>query len=129
MLASDLADLKILTHHLILDFKGLLSWKKDTWVGSYLAEFKVEQQETVKAILLKYLPHTFTQENIQVAPLSIQHQTAKIGGIKPKQWLVSSQLEAPVVLLGAWWPWGNGQKISLRLFLAANQKAQAESLG
>lgn len=105
-------------------FQEKLSWKWDSRFETVLAEFSVEDQESVRAVLDRYLNMTWDRSTIGSAPDNVQTITSDLGGLMPGQLFFTSDPGRDTMLFCAWWPWGNGKTISIRV--APSKK---ESLG
>jgi hypothetical protein len=100
---------------LFFDFRGMLTWQWDDWVGTFLAEFSNDQESDVRAVLEKHLPISWDSSNINKAPKVVLQLDDYLGGIRPTQYLFSSDPSDEAFVFCAWWPWGNGNAISLRI--------------
>ena len=52
------SDLENVCRELLSAFQGIFSWKWDSWVESVLAEFGVDNKDSIRAILERYLSST-----------------------------------------------------------------------
>ena len=105
-------------------FQETLSWKWDSRFETVLAEFSVDDQESVRAVLDRYLNMAWDRSTIGSAPDNVQTITSDLGGLMPGQLFFTSDPSRNTMLFCAWWPWGNGKTISIRV--APSKK---ESLG
>lgn len=96
-------------------FKNLLQWKWDDRYQVALAEFGVEHEEAVLAILEKYLKSLWDISSINAAPLSIKNVVADMGGLKTGQLLFTSDSIDGTFIYCMLWPWGNQKTISIRI--------------
>ena len=97
------------------EFHGLLSWKWDDWVGTILAEFDAGKKEDVRIILKKFLPISWDSSSIENAPPIVQAIEKNLGGIRSGQLLFNSDPTQGAFVFCAWWPWGSGKTISIRI--------------
>lgn len=111
---SNQYDIEAICQPLFHDLNGIMSFKWDDWVGSILAEFSVEQKDTVRLILDQFLPVAWDKTNIGTAPQVIQALDQRLGGVRYAQLLFNSEPSADAFVFCAWWPWSNGTHISLR---------------
>ncbi len=109
------ADNKTICERLFFDFRGILTWKWDDWVGAFLAEISTDKELEARTILEKHLPVLWDSSNINKAPKVVQDLANYLGGIKPAQYLFCSDPSSEAFVFCAWWPWGNGITISLRI--------------
>ena len=115
MITEDPNNLEPAVKEIIHDFKGILDWKKDDWIRSSLSEFNTDETDKISEILNKHLPFNWDKTTLGQAPETIQNIASGIGGINEGQLLFASEPSSENFIFGAWWPWGNGQKISIRL--------------
>jgi len=94
---------------------GAFGWEWDDRFGAALTTFKKEREEDVLAMLDRNLPVCHDVKTIKDAPKLARQIAGAFGGLRAGQRLFfSDDAEAPM-LVGAWWPWGNGSTISLRV--------------
>jgi hypothetical protein len=100
---------------LVSAFKDVLSWQWDNRFGAVLAEFGVNNKDSIRAILERYLGNTWDSSNIGSAPDAIQKINSHLGKLRSGQLLFTSDPKQEAFIYCAWWPWGNGQTISIRI--------------
>ncbi|MCE5213077.1 MAG: hypothetical protein LLG40_16165 [Deltaproteobacteria bacterium] len=96
-------------------FEGLLSWKWDSRFDVVLAEFSADNRDRIRAILNRYLSITWNSLNIDQAPDNVQNINFHLGKLRAGQLLFTSDPTRDSFLFCAWWPWGNGKNISIRI--------------
>ena len=96
-------------------FKGVVSWKWDDRFDTVLAEFSVNNKNSVRAILDRYLSIAWDSSNIGSAPKTIQKINMHLGKLRSGQLLFSSDPKQDAYIYCAWWPWGDGKTISIRV--------------
>ena len=111
---------------LLYDFDGLLSWQWDDWTETFLADFDTENEFLTRAIVEKHLPNLWDISNIHLAPREIQEVYNHLGRLRRTQFLFSSDALDKDFVFCAWWPWDNGQKISLRFAPFNKKRTNAE---
>ena len=94
-----------------------VSWKWDKRFSALLSEFPCEEEEEVITILEKNFVTCWNRENISEAPLPVKNAASNLGEIREDQLLYSSDPSREVLVLGAYWPWNNGKKFSLRILM------------
>ena len=109
-------------------FEGILEWKWDGRFGTALAEFPLDKKGSVLGILDRYLVNRWDSATIGEAPETAQKAKGHLGGLMPGQLLFVSDLGDDPPIYCAWWPWGNGQTISIRIGLFS-ETMQAEKKG
>jgi hypothetical protein len=99
----------------IKSLKNQISWKWDERFETVLAQFSVEEKDKVHKILEQHLGNIWMDKNKNEAPETIKPIIEYFGGLEPNQKLYTSTLDENNLILCAWWPWGNGQTISIRV--------------
>jgi hypothetical protein len=92
-----------------------LSWKWDSRFETVLAEFNVDRKDLVHETLKGYFSIIWDMLNIDRAPEAVRIINNHLGGLRPGQLLFTSDSNRDAFLFCAWWPWGNGTTISIRL--------------
>ena len=106
-------------------FQGLLSWSWDDYFGTVLAQFDLDSTDKIHAILTRYLSSTLDSTSISNASESVQAVSRSLGNLMAGQLLYISAAESNAFVFCAWWPWGNGTTISIRI--AAYNKDEYET--
>jgi len=109
------SDLESVCRELLSDFKGILSWKWDSRLETVLAEFGVDDKDSIRSILERYLGITWDSSNIDNAPDIVQMINGNLGGLMSGQLLFTSDPDRDAFIFCAWWPWGDGKTISIRI--------------
>ena len=114
---SDPAEKGLETHcrRLSIAFQGVLSWKWDGRLETVLAEFGTGKKDDIRAILEQFLPMAWDSSNIDNAPDMVQTINEHLGGLWPGQQLFTSDPGGESFTFCAWWPWGDGKTISIRI--------------
>ena len=94
-----------------------VSWKWDKRFQALLSEFPCEDKEEVISVLEKNFETCWNETNISEAPLPVRNIAGQLGEIRKNQLLYSSDPAREVLVLGAYWPWNNGNKFSLRIIM------------
>jgi hypothetical protein len=96
---------------------SLVTWKWDDRFQAVLSEFPADREEEVMSVLEKYFDTCWDEETIDYAPGKVRSVAKGLGEVRQGQRLFSSDPEQDALLLGAFWPWKNGKKISLRMLV------------
>lgn len=107
-------------------FNGVISWQWDDYFGTVMAQFDTVDREKVRAILDQYLNFTWDISNIGKAPDTVQAVNSGLGNLREGQMLMSSDTQQDACILCAWWPWGNGEKISIRIIPTCKKLTDSE---
>lgn len=109
------SELKKSCQPLLNDFDGLLSWDWDNRSQTLLAEFPTIKGEVIRAVMNRHLTQQWDNKTIHQAPERLRTATGDLGDLRANQLLFSSGPDSQPLIFAAWWPWGNGEVISLRL--------------
>ncbi len=113
-------DLEIASAGLRQDLEGVLSWKWDDRFGALLAEFQVEKVTAIRAVLDSRFGHCWDRQSIRRAPGYLRNRVGVFGDLRGGQLLFTSDPAADrLLLVAAWWPWGDAMTISVRLAAVA----------
>jgi len=108
-------------------FAGVLTWKWDGRFQAAVAEFDLSAQEKVRAVLRQHLAHSWDSATLGTAPAPVQAACAGLGGLQRGQLAFASGTQEPL-LFAAWWPWGNGRTVSLRVIPRTGSAVDPETL-
>ncbi len=106
----------------------LVKWKYDDFHKVMLAEFSVDKEQQVMLTLQQLLPNSWTAKTIKKAPAEIKHYAGAFAKLTKNQQLLSASVESRPHVMVAWWPWGHGATISVRVF-ATNTAPYVEKRG
>lgn len=107
-------------------FQGLLTGKWDDRFQTVLAEFDTDNKAHIQNALAGPLDRIWDNANIEKAPMVVQSIADGFGGIMPGQLLFTSDPSRDTFVFCAWWPWGNGKTISIRLALFYQKASDSE---
>jgi len=94
-----------------------------------LAEFGTGKKDDIRAILEQFLPVAWDSSNIDNAPDMVQTINEHLGGLWPGQRLLTSEPEGDIPIFCAWWPWGDGKTISIRIAPFCQTVSDSEKVG
>jgi hypothetical protein len=112
---------------LLTCFRGVLDWKWDGRFRTALAEFPVDQKDAILGGLEQSLVSAWDSARVREAPTVVQEIARSLGGLMSGQLLLLTDPAQPALLFCAWWPWGNGQRVSIRLAPFNRELAQDEA--
>lgn len=92
------------------------SW--DGRLSCVVSSFSVQFEKEARAAYLEGLPMEWTLANIAQAPPRIRAVATQHGEVRAGQILLTGGHVDSLLGFGLWWPWGNGETISLRVGLA-----------
>jgi hypothetical protein len=93
----------------------LLEWEWDQRFSTVLAMFESFESERVRAALEELFEKTWSMDNIAQAPTRVQSLARTFGGVRERQLFDTTDPTAQTMLFCAWWPWGRGERVSIRL--------------
>ncbi len=108
--------------------QNAFSWQWDDRFGMPLAQIKIEEKEAILKILDKYMDTPWDSSTIKKAPEALQSLVKPLGGIQSGQLLFTAALPNEGIVFCAWWPWNNGQTISVRMVTSPEDSALLSSL-
>lgn len=109
------SDLENICREFLSAFQGVLSWKWDGRFETVLAEFSVGNKDRVRTILERYLSIAWDSSTIDNAPDIVRMIDSHLGGLRSGQLLFTSDANQDAFIFCAWWPWGDGKTISIRV--------------
>ena len=118
------AELERACRTLITVNETLLRWSWDDRFGGAIATVAANQAAAALEALGVFMPARWDHASVPGAPATVQDRVNAIGGIRPGQWILSTDPTRDVLVVGAWWPWGNAQTFSIRLFPVASGAAR-----
>jgi hypothetical protein len=116
------SDIEEICRELMNGLQGVLSWEWENRFEAVLAKISVDNKDRVREVLERCLIHVWDKANIDKTPDSLQAVITQLGGLMPGQFLFTSDPEKDVFIFCAWWPWGDGNTISVRIAPACCRK-------
>lgn len=123
------SDIKELCKELLDDFDRILSWKWDSGFSALVAEFSADKQDEVRSVLERHLSFKWDRRSIGKAPEKIKTKTGDLGDLRDNQLLFTTDPEGNILIFAAWWPWGNGEVVSVRIASPSTGEQAAETPG
>ena len=109
------SDLEEVSEEFLNAFRGVLSWKWDHRFEAFLTEFSADKRDEFRSILERNFSNVWDSSNIREAPDVVKMCNNNFGGLRSGQLLFTTDPSQDVFICGAWWPWGDGRTISLRI--------------
>jgi hypothetical protein len=123
------SEIKVLCTELLDDFEPALSWKWDSGFNSLVAEFSANRQEEIGSVLERHLNFRWDSNSIRKAPERVKSKSGDLGDLRDNQLLFTTDPEGDPLVFAAWWPWGNGEVVSVRLASPATGERTEETGG
>ncbi|RJP96370.1 MAG: hypothetical protein C4518_00195 [Desulfobacteraceae bacterium] len=102
-------------------FQDQLTWKWDGRFDAVLTAFKRENKDDIFLFLKQHLNTVWDDSNTEDASDSVLDAISHFGGLMPRQLLFASDPNQDIFICCAWWPWNNGNTISLRVAPFSNK--------
>ena len=119
------SDMEDICRQLTDALQGVLSWQWDNRFEAVLAQIKTDKKESVREVLERSLIHAWDKANIDKASDTVQAVIRQLGGLMAGQLLFTSDPAKDAFLFCAWWPWGDGETISVRIAPACSSQSHS----
>ncbi|MDB4945187.1 MAG: hypothetical protein JWP97_4721 [Labilithrix sp.] len=93
-------------------------WSWDPRLLCCTSSFTTEQEPAARHAVTLALPIEHTSATIARAPQQLRDVTERAGGVRAGQIVLSNGPINGLLAYGLWWPWGDGETVSLRVGLA-----------
>lgn len=93
-----------------------IQWQWDKHHQALLAEFSVDHEQHVYLTLRQYFPINFDKKSIKQSTPELRHKAGKFAELTKSQQLLICENNEHKEVMVAWWPWGHGATISVRIF-------------
>jgi len=117
---NELAEIESCCRAIIAETRGLLNWEWDDYIGAFLAAFSIDHVAEIQTICDKYFVSCWDSTSLAKIPPSTMAIAESLGGLRSTQKLFVTSPGEFVMAYGAWWPWGDGNTISLRIGMVTN---------
>lgn len=109
--------IRVYAKDLVEALSPIVKWKYDDFHKVMLAEFSVDKQDQVLFTLQQVLPVNWDVKTIKKAPDEVKFYAGPFAKLVKQQKLFSTNIERHPKVMAAWWPWGHGATVSVRIFL------------
>jgi len=120
------SEIESLCKEFLAFFDGKLAWKWDERTQTALAEINNDDEDLVREILNQYFNISWDDSSMESAPDTVRIVDSHLGKIRDGQELFTSDPEQDVFVFCAWWPWGNGKTVSVRMSPYGDSLSDAE---
>jgi len=96
-------------------YHGKLTWEWDDRFDAALATCEAENKDDVHGSLESHMKTIWNSAGADSAPDNVLDVINHFGGLMPEQLLFTTDPHQDILLCCAWWPWGDGNTISLRM--------------
>lgn len=112
---QDKSDVETVCEEFVRAFQGALSWKWDGRFETVLAEVSVDNKDSIREILERHLGTIWDSSSIAAAPDIVRTVNIRVARLRSGQPLFTSDPKRDALIFCAWWPWGDGKTISIRI--------------
>lgn len=105
---------------------AILTWEWDDRFRAVLSAFRQNHSSKVHAVLEEAFGTGWHDTSIRGAAPAVVRIANSFGGLWPGQELFVSTADEAVATCACWWPWGDGQTISVRIALVTDSVSDAE---
>ncbi len=90
-------------------------WTWDNRFNCVTSSFTVEQEKAARAAVAELFVEQWSASTIARAPAALREVAERTGGVRSGQVVLATATTAGLTGFGLWWPWGDGETISLRV--------------
>lgn len=123
---SELDAFKEICRKICLNIPASYVWHWDSKRQMAAVVLDEEDAEMVFYPLFKEFRNHWNFNSINEAAAAVNRYVVSECGLMPGQALFSSHVVCSLVLIVAWWPWGNDDKVSMRVGLIPTQHKLAD---
>jgi hypothetical protein len=105
---------------------GILKWEWDDRFLAVRSSFRQDHRSKVHAVLEEGFGTGWDNASIRGAAPVVARIAASFGGLRPGQELFVSPADRAVATCACWWPWLDGETISVRITLVTDSVPDAE---
>ena len=98
------------------------TWEVDDRFSTALVQIDINDSETIKKNISAVYNSRWDSSSIHKASQLEKNLAASFFGIKKRQTLFTSHGN-DVLFFGAWWPWGDNSRVSLRIGFFSQEKS------
>ncbi len=91
-----------------------LQWETDARFNTALISFEKDAVDSILGTISNIFENQFDTKSIKKATKQEKKLAKFLFGLSEGQLLFTSNMD-DLTLFGAWWPWGNDEKVSLRI--------------
>lgn len=113
--STNIADLNHIYRALSAACQDVICWSWDERFSAALATFDVTEKNKIENIIETHLTQTWDNASISDAPEIVVRASENYGGLQSGQLIFTTSVDHGPFLIGLWWPWGNGETISIRI--------------
>jgi len=93
-------------------------WSWDSRMVAITSSFNMEFEDQARKAISEVLPIEYTPATLPNAPPRLRAVAERTGGLRSGQFIFSSGPYGGLLPFGLWWPWRDGDTISVRVGFA-----------
>jgi len=93
-------------------------WSWDPRLLCITSSFTTEQEQQARKAVQSALQNEWSASTIAHGPQQLRDVVERAGGVRQGQLALSTGPVNGLLVYGLWWPWGDGETVSLRVGLA-----------
>ena len=122
----DLGHFKAACEAMVKGEDKIFGWQWDGRLRAALAAFPRSDSPRAHALLAQGFAQCWNKDSIRGAPPAALEIAEALGGLRAGQELFLSDGERSMRMCACWWPWGDGDTISVRIMLLTEGGAGTE---
>ena len=103
-------------------------WSFDNRFQCVASSFEEDLAADARRLLAPLFPYALTERNLATGSAAIREVAARTGGVRAKQIVFGADPVGGITPYALWWPWEEGQTISLRIGLEPASPAEIDEL-
>jgi hypothetical protein len=101
-------------------------WSWDNRFMCVASTISIETTAKARVAASIALPHAWTERTLAQAPLEVRQIAELTGGVRENQLVLASPAMGDIFAWGLWWPWRDGNTVSMRVGLGGNTNPRLE---
>ncbi|MFC1611130.1 hypothetical protein ACFL6C_09235 [Myxococcota bacterium] len=94
---------------------GICRWEWDDHLQTALTTVDTADCSTMHSLLEQAFPYHWDVKTVTSVPQPVAELLSMLGGLRNSQELFTGNAEHNALVFAAWWPWNNGQSVSVRI--------------
>jgi len=104
-----------------------ISWEWDGRFAMVMGQVRPDVRESIMVCLQKAFDGRWSARDLDDAPDDVKALADDMGGLRPGQLLFAKHAtNDDAMVYAAWWPWGNGTLVSVRIGVHESEEGLAE---
>ncbi len=103
-------------------------WSWDSRFTCVASTIPAETTAKARVAASLALPHAWTERTLLQAPLEVRQIAEVSGGLRESQLVLASPSIGGIFAWGLWWPWRDGNTVSMRVGIGGNAGPRFEMM-